>query len=92
MRRIIFFIEAKNKIVCLLCNDSIRNFKLYNLKRHYYQKHNAIKELSVDKRKAKLSILKTSLLFKQNEFKTRTDQSNNIVTASIRIYNIIAKA
>jgi len=86
-----FFIAAKNKAICLLCQDSINNFKLYNLKRHYDQKHNAMKELSVSERKAKLSILKEGLLAQQNVFQKQAAQSNAVVTASFRISNIIAK-
>jgi len=34
-----FCIEFKNKIICLICRESIAVFKEYNIKRHYETKH-----------------------------------------------------
>ena len=37
-----FCIEVKDKIICLICKQSIAIFKEYNIKRHYdtHQKNN----------------------------------------------------
>ena len=81
----------KDKAVCFICHDAISTLKSYNLKRHFEQKHSEINELAVGERKAKLKLLKDSLAVQQNVFRKQTVQSNAIVSASIKVSNIIAK-
>ena len=52
------------------------NFKSFNLKRHYEQKHKEIKELIGGKRKAKLKLLKVNLTTQHNIFQEQNVQSN----------------
>ena len=49
-----FFIQVKDKAICLICHKFISSIKSYNLKRHYEQNHDKINELSAGERKAKL--------------------------------------
>ncbi|XP_055371840.1 general transcription factor II-I repeat domain-containing protein 2-like [Condylostylus longicornis] len=86
-----FFIQIKDKIICLICRDSISTLKSYNLKRHFEQKHSEIAELTVGERKAKLKLLKDNLGAQQSFLRKQHVQSNAIVSASIKISNIIAK-
>jgi len=59
--KIYFFINMKDKAICLICCDSLSTWKPFNLKRHYEQKHSEIKELTGGERKAKLELLKANL-------------------------------
>lgn len=34
-----FFIEYRNKAMCLICNETVAVFKEFNIKRHYESKH-----------------------------------------------------
>jgi len=86
-----FFVPVKDKAICLICRDSISNFKSYNMKRHFDQKHDEIKQLTTGERKVKLQLLKTSLTAQQNVFQKQEAQSNAIVHASLRISHIIGK-
>ena len=63
-----FFIQVKGNAVCLICRHTITILKLYNLKRHYEQKHGEIDKLTVGERKAKLQSLKNNLTSQQNIF------------------------
>ena len=86
-----FFIQIKKNAVCLICRHSISTFKSYNLKRHFEQKHKEIEELSAGEKKIKLHLLKDNLTTQQNIFQNQNAKSNAIVSASLRISNIIAK-
>ncbi|XP_055388131.1 general transcription factor II-I repeat domain-containing protein 2-like [Condylostylus longicornis] len=86
-----FVIQIKDKIICLICRDSISTLKSYNLKRHFEQKHSEIAELTVGERKAKLKLLKDNLGAQQSFLRKQHVQSNAIVSASIKISYIIAK-
>ena len=86
-----FFIQVKDKAICLICRKCISSIKSYNLKRHYEQKHDKIYELSVDERKAKLQLLKAGLNAQQNVFQRATGEATAVVNASMRISHIIAK-
>ena len=79
------FYWTENEAVCLLWDESNRNFKLSNLKSDQDQKQKAIRELSIDEQKAKLYTLTPAC------FLSKLDQSNGIVAAIIRISNIIEK-
>ena len=34
-----FFTQVGNRAVCLLCSESVAEFKKYNIERHYTTKH-----------------------------------------------------
>ena len=86
-----FFIQVKDKAICLICRKCVSSIKSYNLKRHYEQKHDKINELSVGERKAKLQLLKAGLNAQQNVFQRPTGEATAVVNASMRISHIIAK-
>ena len=87
----IFFIQKKDKAVCLLRRQSVNTLKSYNLKRHHEQKHEAIVKLNDNARKAKLQSLKVDLHAQQQIFRNHSSDSNAVVSASLRISQIIAK-
>ena len=80
-----FFIQVKDKAICIICHKSISSLKSYNLKRHYKQKHDDINELSVGKRKGKLQLLKAGLNAQQNLFQRPTGEATAVVNASMHI-------
>ena len=86
-----FFINVKDKAICLICRKSISSLKSYNLKRDYEQKHDEINKPSVGERKAKLQLLKAGLNAQQNLFQRPTGEATAVVNASMRISHIIAK-
>ena len=55
------------------------------------QKYNEIVKLSVNKRKAKLRLLKMDSNSEQTVFRRSSSEANAIVIASLRIPQIIAK-
>ena len=86
-----FFIQIKDKAICLICRKCISSIKSYNLKRHYEQKHDKINELSVGERKARLQLLKAGLNAQQNVFQRPTGEATAVVNASMRISHTIAQ-
>ena len=86
-----FFVPVKDKAICLICRGSLSNFKSYNIKRYFDQKHDEIKQLTIGERKVKLQLLKTSLIAEQNVFQKQAAQLNAIVYASMRISHVIGK-
>ena len=88
-----FFIENKNKPICLICNESISVCKEYNLKRHYeahHSKHYA--NLSEESRQSKLIELKETLNKQQLLFVKKQNENELMVRASYIISEKIAKA
>ena len=87
-----FFIEVKEKPLCLICQKSISVVKEYNLKRHYDTEHKTKFDcLEGESRKNKIINLKSSLKNQQNTFKVVTDKSESAVRASYKVAEIIAK-
>nr|XP_022904403.1 general transcription factor II-I repeat domain-containing protein 2-like [Onthophagus taurus]XP_022904404.1 general transcription factor II-I repeat domain-containing protein 2-like [Onthophagus taurus] len=84
-----FFLQVKNNAVCLVCRETI-TAKTYNIRRHY-EKHTELSVLSGGERKAKLHLLKANLKSQQNVFQKQNQQSNDIVSTSLKISQIIAK-
>ena len=88
---VFFFIQEKDKAICLLCHQSVNTLKSCNLKRHHEQKHEAIVKLNDNARNAKLQSLKADLHAQQQIFQKHNSDSNAVVSASLRISQIIAK-
>ena len=59
-----FFVQCKEKAVCLICQETVAVFKEYNLRRHYESRHkDKYDSLQGQMRADKLSKLKSGLLF-----------------------------
>jgi len=87
-----FFIQEKTKALCLICREYIPVFKIYNLKRHYTQKHAITYDTYVGKCRAdKLSELKKDLASQQTLLKKAVNNPVNVVKASYVVANLIAK-
>ncbi|XP_050528216.1 general transcription factor II-I repeat domain-containing protein 2B-like [Daktulosphaira vitifoliae] len=89
-----FFIQVKEKAICLICQESIAVMKEYNLKRHYSTKHAA----KYDMIEEKLRIDKLALLMKNIQglylsLKTGHKDSEASIKASYIIaQKIVAKS
>lgn len=82
-----FCVQSKNKILCLICKNSIAVAKEYNLKRHYDTNHKANYDQYVEKlRENKLSELK-SILQKQQSVFTKSVEDN---TAAVKVSYILS--
>ncbi|XP_014781102.1 general transcription factor II-I repeat domain-containing protein 2 [Octopus bimaculoides] len=89
---IIFFIQIKDKPVCLLCSESVSVIKEYNVKRPYISKHSShYRSFQVQRRKQKVENLIKYLKERQTIFIKRREDSENIIRASYIISEKIAK-
>ncbi|CAI6372756.1 unnamed protein product [Macrosiphum euphorbiae] len=89
-----FFIEYRNKAMCLICYETVAVFKEFNIKRHYESKHQ-------NKYVNCKGNLRTSLLekFKQNfkservgnVFEKYNRGKDEIIRASYEVANLIAR-
>lgn len=87
-----FFIENKNKAICLICNESVAVIKEYNIKRHYDTKHSEkYSGLQGHFRSDKVDELKSKLNCQQSLFLKGNKQSENSVRVSYIIAQKIAK-
>lgn len=64
-----FFMQYKERAVCLICQNIVSVFKEYNLRRHYQSKHKDKYDCLVGEvRKNKILKLKNTLTIQQNTF------------------------
>lgn len=78
-----FFIQFKNKAICLICKESISVFKEFNIRRHFETKHKFhYGILEGDLRDNKIQQLKKQLTCQQNVFKNISDRNQSGVKAS----------
>ncbi|XP_042306980.1 general transcription factor II-I repeat domain-containing protein 2A-like [Sceloporus undulatus] len=88
-----FFIEHKEKAVCLICQGTVAVFKEYNLHQHYQMHHKDTYDGFVGQvRKDKISKLKTSLASQQNILVKQKQQNISSMRASYEIAQAIASA
>lgn len=86
-----FFIVNSNKLVCLICKDSVSAFKEYNVKRHYQTRHSDFEKYTQNERKEKVKILQKQISTQQNLFKTAHETSSDVVEASFLVSKEIAQ-
>ena len=87
-----FFIEINNKTICIICMEIISVLKVYNLKRHYTQRHAATFDgIQGMIRSDKIAELKRLMTAQQLSFKKVAIQNDSIVKASYVVANLIAK-
>jgi len=88
-----FFVQCKEKAVCLICQEAVAVFKEYNLRRHYESRHkDKYDNLQGQMRADKLSKLKSGLLAQQNTFVRQAQLNQSSVRASFRVAQLIASS
>ena len=86
------FTMVKEKILCLICRETITIPKEYNLRRHYESLHNEFSLLSPDEKQLKLKKLLSNITAEQNFFKVKKSENEAVTTASFKISSEIAKS
>lgn len=86
-----FCCEIKDKIICLICKNTINVPKLYNIKRHYEQHPSKYDNIDGLMREEKLKELKLGLKKQQLMFSKVMQESETAVHASYVLSELIAK-
>ncbi|XP_041447439.1 general transcription factor II-I repeat domain-containing protein 2-like [Xenopus laevis] len=87
-----FFMQCKERAVCLLCQDSVAVFKEYNLRRHYETKHKDKYGCLVGQgREDKILKLKHGLTTQQNAFVKQKEINISSLRASFQVAKLIAR-
>ena len=88
-----FVIEARDKVQCLICLETVAVRKEYNIKRHYETKHKKQYDVFSGKmREEKITQLKSALSKQQNVFSKLNETSKNAVRASFALSEKIAQS
>ena len=88
-----FFIEWKEKPLCLICRKNVSTSKLFSVKRHYETLHEAKYAEFIGKSRENLvTKLKSSLSAQQNTFIKFVAQNKKFVIASYMIAEKIARS
>ncbi|XP_071052939.1 general transcription factor II-I repeat domain-containing protein 2-like [Onthophagus taurus] len=86
-----FFVWSHNKVVCLICKNSVAIAKEYNVKRHYETQHPTFTKFTGELRKQKMLSLKRELIGQQTMFIKPIQDSETATEVSYEIYRMIAK-
>ena len=86
-----FFVEQKEKPICLICNESVSVNKEYNLKRHHETKYKGYNEFKPRERKEKLEKLKSNLDRQQTIFKKQNNETEKNTKTNYIVSYLIAK-
>ena len=88
-----FVTEARDKVQCLICLETVAVRKEYNIKRHYETKHKKQYDVFSGKmREEKITQLKSALSKQQNVFSNLNETSKNAVRASFALSEKIAQS
>ncbi|KAL4126170.1 hypothetical protein QTP88_010396 [Uroleucon formosanum] len=90
-----FFIQKNDKPFCLICQVTLSQFKVSNLKRHYETNHNTFSRefpIGSDSRKNKLCSMKLKFAKQTNVMTMFTNEADDCVEASFVIAFNIAQA
>ncbi|KAL4103366.1 hypothetical protein QTP88_018743 [Uroleucon formosanum] len=87
-----FVIYSGDKIICLICKESISVLKEYNIRRHYETKHKTTFSKFTEKlRLDKLQSLQNNFSSQQLLFKKQKNINEAATKASFRISHLLAK-
>ncbi|XP_077307209.1 general transcription factor II-I repeat domain-containing protein 2-like [Lithobates pipiens] len=87
-----FFIQYKERAVCLICQNIVSVFKEYNLRRHYETQHKDKYDCLVGEvRKGKILKLKNTLTAQQNTFVKQKQLNISSLRASFQVAKLIAR-
>ncbi|KAM9316753.1 general transcription factor II-I repeat domain-containing protein 2-like [Gastrophryne carolinensis] len=85
-----FFIQYKERAVCLICQNIVSVFKEYNLRRHYETQHKDKYDCLVGEvRKDKILKLKNTLTAQQNTFVKQKQLNISSLRASFQVAKLI---
>lgn len=87
----ILFVWSHNKVVCLICKNSVAIAKEYNVKRHYETQHPTFTKFTGELRKQKMLSLKRELIDQQAMFTKPIQDSETAAEVSYEISWMIAK-
>ena len=88
-----FVTEARDKVQCLICLETVAVRKEYNVKRHYETKHKKQYDVFSGKmREEKITQLKSALSKQQNFFPNLNETSKNAVRASFALSEKIVQS
>jgi len=86
-----FVVKMNDKVICLLCNDTIAIWKGYNIRRHYQTKHETeYSKLTQDQRIKKLEILKQNDLTQRNLFSKIKNKNEAVTKLSLQLAHLLA--
>lgn len=86
-----FFMQYKDRAVCLICQNIVSVFKEYNLRRHYQTQHKDKYDCLVGEvRKDKILKLKNTLTTQQNTFMKQKQLNIASLRASFQVAKLIA--
>ena len=87
-----FFTDTKNKVVCLLCQETIAVLKEFNLKRHHETKYKKFGcNLSEEERKLKAEKWVKKLKKQQTLFTKQSALQSSVTAASLMVAYNLAK-
>ncbi|XP_051837153.1 general transcription factor II-I repeat domain-containing protein 2-like [Antechinus flavipes] len=87
-----FFMQHKERAVCLICQNIVSVFKEYNLRRHYETQHKDKYDCLVGEvRKDKILKLKNTLTIHQNTFVKQKQKQKQVNISSLRASFQVAK-
>ncbi|CAK1596193.1 unnamed protein product [Parnassius mnemosyne] len=86
-----FFVWSHNKVVCLICKNSVAIAKEYNVKKHYEMQHPTFTKFTGELRKQKMLSLKRELIGQQAMFTKPIQDSETATEVSYEISRINAK-
>jgi hypothetical protein len=87
-----FFVQNKDKAVCLICKDGVSVFKECNIKRHYDARHKEKYDVfQCQVRTDKSKSLQRAPLDQQNLFRSQVNENLAVVRASFHVAELIAQ-
>ena len=85
------FVNNFGKPTCSICNVSVAENKEFNIKHLYHTKYTNFSKFTGQTRKNKFSQLRTTLKQQSSVFQKQTTKLENIVLASYKVAQLIAK-
>ena len=86
-----FIIENNQKLLCLICNETVSFMKEYNVKRHYQQHAPKYDIFQGQCRIAKVDSLRKALTSQQQQFYKPSHENQKLTKVSYVVSDIIAK-
>ncbi|XP_074033766.1 general transcription factor II-I repeat domain-containing protein 2-like [Leptinotarsa decemlineata] len=86
-----FFVWSHNKVVCLICKNSVAIAKEYNVKKHYETQHPSFTKFTGELKKQKMLSLKREIIGQQAMFTKPIQDSETATEVSYEISRMIAK-
>lgn len=85
-----FFVQCKDRAVCIICKESVAVFKEYNLRRHHETRHKEYASLRGQAREDRIRRMKGGLAAQQNVFLRQTQVNQAAVRASYKVAHLLA--